>query len=65
MVAALNHTNSLGKTMEGSILFGINNLGVVLAGTIVGLALFGERPSKTNYAGIALSVIAIAILMKS
>lgn len=65
MVAALNHIGQNGKAMEGSVLFGINNLGVVLAGTLVGLLLFGERPSKTNLTGIALSVLAIVILMQS
>lgn len=65
MVAALNHVGSKGTPLEGSILFGINNLGVVLAGTLVGLLMFGERPSKTNLTGIALSVLAIVILMQS
>lgn len=65
MVAALNHVGSKGNPLEGSILFGINNLGVVLAGTLVGLLMFGERPSKTNLTGIALSVLAIVILMQS
>lgn len=65
MVAALNHVGSKGTPLEGSVLFGINNLGVVLAGTLVGLLLFGERPSKTNLSGIALSVLAIVILMQS
>lgn len=65
MVAALNHVRSNGMPLEGSILFGINNLGVVLAGALVGLLLFGERPSKTNLTGIALSVFAIVVLMQS
>jgi len=65
MVAALNHVGSKGTPLQGSILFGINNLGVVLAGTLVGLLMFGERPSKTNLTGIALSVLAIVILMQS
>ncbi|MEJ5316715.1 MAG: hypothetical protein WHS63_06885 [Tenuifilum sp.] len=65
MVAALNHVGSKGTPLEGSVLFGINNLGVVLAGTLVGLLLFGERPSKTNLSGIALSVLAFVILMQS
>lgn len=65
MVAALNHTGNNGMPMEGSVLFGINNLGVVLAGTLVGLLLFGERPSKTNLTGIAISLVAIVILMQS
>lgn len=65
MVAALNHVRSNGMPLEGSVLFGINNLGVVLAGSLVGLLLFSERPSKTNLTGIALSLLAIVVLMQS
>lgn len=66
MIAALNHTNLLtGKQMQGSILFGINNIGVVVASVLLGLMLFKERPTKTNWAGIILSVIAIVILTNS
>lgn len=65
MVAALNHVSSNGMPLEGSVLFGINNLGVVLAGTLVGLLMFGERPSKTNLTGIVISILAIVILMQS
>ncbi len=65
MVSALNHVDKNGLSIDGSVLFGINNLGVVLAGTLIGIAMFGERPSKTNLTGIALSALAILILMRS
>ncbi len=66
MIAALNHTDVLtGKQMQGSILFGINNIGVVVASVFIGLMLFKERPTRTNWAGILLSVISIIILAYS
>ncbi len=65
MVAALNHVGQNGKAMQGSILFGINNIGVVLAGALAGLIFFGERPTKVNMAGIGISILAIAVLMSS
>ncbi len=66
MIAALNHTDALtGKQMQGSILFGINNIGVVVASVFLGLMLFKERPTRTNWAGILLSVISIVILVYS
>lgn len=66
MIAALNHTDVLtGKQMQGSILFGINNIGVVVASVFLGLMLFKERPTRTNWAGILLSVISIVILAYS
>lgn len=66
MIAALNHTDALtGKQMQGSILFGINNIGVVVASVFLGLMLFRERPTRTNWAGILLSVVSIVILAYS
>ncbi|KAB2872299.1 MAG: EamA/RhaT family transporter [Bacteroidales bacterium] len=66
MIAALNHTDALtGKQMQGSILFGINNIGVVVASVFLGLILFKERPTRTNWAGILLSVVSIVILAYS
>ncbi len=66
MIAALNHTDALtGKQMQGSILFGINNIGVVVASVFLGLMLFKEHPTRTNWAGILLSVLSIVILAYS
>jgi drug/metabolite transporter (DMT)-like permease len=50
------------KVMESSILFPIINIGVVMTTTIVGLFFFKERLNWINYAGILLSIIAIALL---
>jgi len=63
IIAALNHTDSsTGKQFESSVLFGINNIGIVALGVFIGFLFFKERPSKLNWIGIALSLVAIAVL---
>jgi len=66
MIAALNHINpATGKPAQGSVVFGINNIGVVVLGVLLGYTFFKERPTRLNWSGIALSVVAIFILMNS
>jgi len=63
MISALNHIDiSTGKQVESSVLFGINNIGIVTLGVLIGFLFFKERPSKINWTGIALSLVAIAVL---
>ncbi|MDD2197860.1 MAG: hypothetical protein PHW91_11815, partial [Bacteroidales bacterium] len=63
MIAALNYVNPItGVSLQGSILFGINNISVVLINVFIGLMLFKEHPTRTNWVGISLSVVAISIL---
>ncbi|MHC1704478.1 MAG: hypothetical protein AB9846_11265 [Tenuifilaceae bacterium] len=63
MISALNHIDiSTGKQVESSVLFGINNIGIVTLGVLIGFVFFKERPSKINWTGIALSLVAIAVL---
>jgi drug/metabolite transporter (DMT)-like permease len=62
-INALNHVDiSTGKQVQGSVIFGINNIGIVTLGVIIGFLFFKERPSKLNWSGIALSVLAIVVL---
>jgi drug/metabolite transporter (DMT)-like permease len=62
-IRALNHINtSTGRQTQGSVIFGINNIGIVALGVFFGYLLFKERPTKLNWSGIALSLIAIVIL---
>ena len=65
LIKALNHKNSLGNTLDGSIVFGINNLGVIALSVIIGLIVFKEKFLKINWIGIILSIIAIYILSKT
>ncbi len=65
LIKALNYKNSLGNTMDGSIVFGINNLGVIALSVIIGLIVFKEKFLKINWIGIILSFFAIYILSKT
>lgn len=62
-IKALNHIDlSTGKQVQGSIIFGVNNIGIVTLGVIIGYLLFKERPTKLNWFGIAISILAIVVL---
>jgi len=65
LIKALNHKNSLGDTLDGSIVFGINNLGVIALSVIIGLIVFKEKFLKINWVGIIVSLFAIYILSKT
>lgn len=65
LIKALNYKNSIGNTMDGSIVFGINNLGVIALSVIIGLIVFKEKFLKINWVGIIISFIAIYILSKT
>ncbi len=63
LIAVLNHVNpNTGVPLQGSIIFGINNISVVLINVFIGLMLFKEHPTRTNWVGIFLSIVAIVIL---
>ncbi|HCC71618.1 MAG TPA: hypothetical protein DEQ09_10780 [Bacteroidales bacterium] len=47
---------------DSSIVFGINNMGIVVLSVIIALILFGEKLSILNKAGIVLSVLTIIFL---
>ncbi len=62
-IKALNHINiSTGKQIQGSVVFGVNNIGIVTLGVIIGYLLFKERPTRLNWSGIVLSLLAIVVL---
>ena len=65
LIKALNYKNSLGNTLDGSIVFGINNLGVIALSVIIGLIVFKEKFLKINWIGIIISFFAIYILSKT
>lgn len=50
-------------TIDDSIVFGLNNIGVMLFSLVVGMLLFHEHLSRTNKWGVAISVLAIVLLM--
>jgi drug/metabolite transporter (DMT)-like permease len=57
-ILALNNSK-----LDSSIVFGLNNICVVLFSILIGLVFFKEKFSKVNFAGVFMAVIAILILM--
>jgi multidrug transporter EmrE-like cation transporter len=51
--------------MDGSVVFGINNLGIIALSVIIGLIVFKEKFLKINWVGIIISLFAIYILSKT
>src|SRR5690606_31203388 len=58
LVAALAHSG-----MEASSLFPLANVGTILFGVAASVLLFGEKPAPLRWAGIALSVAALILLI--
>lgn len=63
LILALNHINiDTGLQAAGSVVFGINNIGIVALSVIIGFVVYKERPLNLNWVGIALSGVAIVVL---
>ena len=50
---------------QPSLVFSAMNIGVIVLGSLVGVAIFKESLTKLNYAGIALALIAIVLMSKN
>lgn len=50
---------------QPSTVFTAMNLGVIIAGTLVGLLIFKEKLSRLNYVGLFLAAIAIVLITLS
>ena len=50
------------KGFESSVIFPMNNMGIVAASSIFSFLLFKEHFTKLNWIGIALSIIAITLI---
>jgi len=57
-ILALNNSK-----LDSSIVFGLNNICIVLFSILIGLVFFKEKFSRVNFAGVLMAVIAILILM--
>lgn len=62
VIRALNYKDTIGNNIGGSVVFGINNLGVIALSVLIGLLFFKEKILKINWIGIIISLIAIYIL---
>lgn len=57
LLMALNIPN-----LESTLIFPINNTGIVLLSTLLAIILFSEKLAKLNWTGIALAVASIALI---
>lgn len=57
LIAALNS-----NALDSSVIFGINNVGIVVLSVFIGILVFKEKISKLNSIGILSSIVAIAAL---
>jgi drug/metabolite transporter (DMT)-like permease len=57
-ILALNNSK-----LDSSIVFGLNNICIVLFSVLIGSTIFKEKLTKVNFAGIILALAAILILM--
>ncbi len=60
LIHALNHSG-----FDSSVVFGINNVGIVGLSVVFALILFREKLTKLNWIGVGFSLIAIAMLSYS
>lgn len=51
------------QQLPGTVFFPVNNVGILMAATLVGLLVFRERFSALNWAGMALAVAAILLMI--
>lgn len=62
LVKTLNYIHPEHGMIDSSVVFGINNIGIVVLSVILGMVLFHEKLSGINRAGIAICIIATILL---
>ena len=65
IVRALNFTSPEGMQTDSSIIFGLNNIGVVSLSVLTGLLVFREKLRPINWVGIIISCTAIVLFSMS
>jgi drug/metabolite transporter (DMT)-like permease len=61
LVRALNYVSLSGRGLDGSVIFGANNISIVALSVLVGLLVFREKLKFINWVGIALSALALLL----
>ena len=62
LVRALNYDIPIHGRVDSSVVFAINNIGIVILSVLLGVLLFRERLSRANAAGMAVCILATLIL---
>lgn len=61
LVRTLNWVSPSGLRMDSSVIFGVNNIGIVALSVLVGLWLFNEKLLLINWLGVVLSALALLL----
>ncbi len=61
LVRTLNFTSPTGSGMDGSVIFGANNISVVALCVLVGLLVFKEKLLVINWMGVGLSALSLLL----
>ena len=61
LMRALNYISPAGGSIDSSVIFGVNNTGIVALSILTGLIIFRERLSPVNWVGVFLSALALAL----
>ena len=61
LVRTLNYTSPSGQGLDGSVVFGANNIGIVALSVLAGLLIFQEKLKTVNWLGILLSALALLL----
>jgi drug/metabolite transporter (DMT)-like permease len=61
LMRALNYVAPSGRGIDSSVIFGVNNTGIVALSILAGLILFRERLSLINWVGVSLSALALIL----
>ncbi|MEN8201452.1 MAG: hypothetical protein ABFS28_02580 [Bacteroidota bacterium] len=61
LVRSLNYTSASGTGIDSSVIFGVNNIGIVALSVLAGLWVFKEKLLYLNWMGILLSAAALLL----
>ena len=61
LVRALNYISPAGLSLDGSVIFGANNISIVALSVLVGLLVFKEKLKTINWVGVVLSALALLL----
>jgi len=61
MIRTLNYRSLQGTGIDSSVVFGVNNIGIVSLSVLAGLWIFREKLFPLNWIGITLSITAILL----
>jgi drug/metabolite transporter (DMT)-like permease len=59
LIRTLNYRSAAGIGMDSSVIFGVNNIGIVILSVLAGLWIFREHLRPLNWLGIFVSLLAL------